>query len=114
METYSFWREARGALPRTRASSRRFPPSRRPVPSSIRRPLLTEFSERTRAAIGNPSALPESVGEHARITARAGRILLDGEQADRWTVAGGPADERLPGFAAERLQSRGDDGRRRG
>lgn len=56
--------------------------------------ILNESSDLTRAAIDNPSATPESVYGYARRTARAGRILLDKEQADKWTLSGGPDNER--------------------
>jgi hypothetical protein len=55
--------------------------------------LRDQFSHYTRAAIDDPSATPESVGAHARVAARAGRILLDGEKADRWIISGGPDDD---------------------
>src|SRR5262245_30121562 len=55
--------------------------------------LLKESSQRKLAAMANPNATMESVYGHARTCGRAGRILLSGEQADRWIVSGGPVDD---------------------
>ena len=94
METYTFWRTREARFRELaqvhRGSDLHATRTDVNVPS-----LLAQASERTRAAINNPAATLESVFGHARTTARAGRILLDGEQADQWIVSGGPADERL-------------------
>lgn len=66
--------------------------------------LLDTLSELTHAAISaainDPVVDLASVYGFARTTARAGRMRLDGEQADRWIVSGGPDDP----LARARLQ----------
>lgn len=99
METYAFWRDREARFKELSTLNGAF--DLHAIRSEVDLPaLLGESSERTRAAITNPLATPESVYRHARAVARAGRILLDGEQGDKWRVSGGPSSE----LAREALQ----------
>ena len=93
METYTFWREREAQFSKLakREGSKRLHAIR--ADDVDVHAVLDEFSDRTFGAIANPAALPDSVYGYARMTARAGRIQLDGEQFDRWYLSGGPNDE---------------------
>lgn len=92
METYTFWREREARFSKLAEAPGAVDLHATHVVVDVQA-VLDDASERTRQVIDNPSVTPESVYHHARTTARAGRILLDGEQADRWVVSGGPSND---------------------
>lgn len=92
MEGYTFWREREARF--RELAERKGALDLHAFPVEVDLPaLLDASSEQTRTAIANLSATPESIYAHARSTARVGRILLDGEQADRWILSGGPSNK---------------------
>lgn len=100
METHTFWRERETRFLALAGSDGAFDLHAFRFEVDVQA-KLDELSQHTLAAIANPSATPESVYYHAWTTARAGRILLDGEQADKWILIGGSNDE----LARTRLQN---------
>ena len=92
METYTFWREREARFTRLAEAGGAVDLHAIRVELDLAA-VLDESADRMLQAIKNPAATPESVYHHARTTARAGRILNDGEQADRWTLSGGPKIE---------------------
>ena len=62
----------------------------------MNRPAVLDGARvRTPQAISNPLATPSTYHE-ASTTARAGRTLLDGQQADKSNVSGGPSNQAAP------------------
>jgi excisionase family DNA binding protein len=100
VETFTFWRERETRfLELTKIDgSADF----HAIPVEIDMPSqLEQSSTATLDAIADPSAPLEAIYERAKWAARAGRILLAGEQLDRWNVSGGPNDR----LARETLES---------